>query len=94
MKHHKHVGCCISTDLLHVAMGSLLERAKMSESSTATIVTADYWQDVHEKSLHGRIQHSTTASNLPRSPVLPSNPRGGSFHVSSPSVGRSRIDRH
>lgn len=30
---------------------SLLEREKKSESSTATIVTASYWQGVHETSL-------------------------------------------
>lgn len=73
----------------------LLERENKSEGSTATIVTADYCQDVHNVSLSSRLQHSTPPANkLPRSPVLPSNPQGGSFHFSSPKVGTSLIGRH
>ena len=45
----------------------LLEREKKSESSTATIVTADYWQDVHKMSVSGRIQHGTTANSPQKS---------------------------
>lgn len=42
------VGHSTSTDLPWGKGSKSLEREKKSESSTATIVTADYWQDGHK----------------------------------------------